>query len=99
MVVASNTGGADYGAIDSTSLTFVPGGMKVLCATFIIVNDTIVEMEESFAVVIESVSPTPGVIIGARNVTDVFIQDNDSKCFANSMSLYLCFSYSCSDRI
>ena len=76
---ASNTGGADYGPIDSRPLTFVPGGTKVMCALFTIVDDKIIEDEESFLVSIESVSPTPGVVIGAQDVTTILIVDNDSK--------------------
>ena len=50
-----------------------------MCALFTIVDDKIIEDEESFPVSIESVSPTPGVVIGAQDVTTVFIVDNDSK--------------------
>ena len=49
-----------------------------MCLPVELGDDEIVEGDENFPLVIESVSPSPGAVIGPRDSTDVVIQDNDS---------------------
>ena len=59
-------------------MTFLPGGSNVLCIPLDLLEDEILEGEESFPLTIDSVSPTPGVVPGPQDSTTVFIRDNDS---------------------
>ena len=79
--IAYNTDVADYVPIVSQLLTFIPGGDRVVCTATNIVDDNIIEGAESFPVTIDSVSPTPGVVIGFLDTTTVYIQDSESKCY------------------
>ena len=64
--------------IDMT-VSFVPGGEKIVCVPLTLLNDTLLEMEEYFRLRIDSVSPAPRVIIGNNGLTTLFITDDDSR--------------------
>ena len=68
--------GEDYTAISSVEVTFQPGD-TMICVELDLPQDEILEDEESFRIVIEAVGPLPGVVIGDRNETTVFIRDDD----------------------
>ena len=56
----------------------VPAGVMMQSFTIDIVNNSIVECDETFTVTISSVT-TCGVTIGRDNSTEVIITDDDSK--------------------
>ena len=68
--------GEDYTAISSVEVTFQPGD-TMMCVELGLPQDEILEGEESFRIAIEAVGPVPGVEIGARDETTVFIRDDD----------------------
>ena len=71
--------GEDYEAVDSVTVSFVPSGEAVVCLPVTLLDDTLLEGEESFPLQIDSVSPTPGVVAGDRDTTTLRIIDDDSK--------------------
>ena len=73
--------------VNSETVIFSPGGAKVVCITLDLFDDDILEEEESFSLTIDSVSPTPGVVIGTLDSTTVFIRDIDSMCIYTANSI------------
>ena len=73
--------GEDYSPVASETVTFSPGGSTTVCLPVELTDDEVLEGEETFPVVIESVSPSPGVVIGSRERADVNIQDNDGTLY------------------
>ena len=69
----------DYMAVTSETVVFVPNGDDVVCLPVTLLDDNLLEGEESFPLQIDSVSPTPGVVTGDRDTTTVRILDNDSR--------------------
>ena len=62
-----------------------------MCLPVELGDDDIVEGDENFPLVIESVSPSPGVVTGPRDSTDVIIQDDDSMFLSTeSENCHLC---------
>ena len=69
--------------MNSVTVNFEPSGPRVVCIPVGLVDDSLLEGEESFPLQINSVSPTPGVVMGDQNTTTVFIRDDDSKFILN----------------
>ena len=61
------------------TVSFIPNGDKVICLPVSLLDDMLLEGEEDFPLVIDSVSPVPGVVPGDRVTTTIRIIDNDSK--------------------
>ena len=84
MVIA----GEDYGLVASETVLFTPGGGRTVCLPVELNDDEILEGSENFPLVIESVSPSPGVVIGPLARTNVIIQDNDSRFLTDLSVMY-----------
>ena len=66
--------------MNSETVAFTPGGVKIQCIPVDLLDDELLEGEEKFPLVIDSVSPTPGVETGTRSRTNLTIVDNDGLC-------------------
>ena len=65
--------------MNSVTVSFIPNGDGVVCLPVSLLDDMLLEGEEDFPLVIDSVSPVPGVVPGNRVTTTLRIIDNDSK--------------------
>ena len=61
------------------TVSFIPNGDGVVCLPVSLLDNMLLEGEEDFPLVIDSVSPVPGVVPGNRVTTTLRIIDNDSK--------------------
>ena len=65
--------------MNSVTVLFIPNGDDVVCLPVSLLDDMLLKGEEDFPLVIDSVSPVPGVVPGDRVTTTLRIIDNDSK--------------------
>ena len=73
------TVGEDYEPESSVTISFVPDGEKTMCLPVELLEDDILEGTESFPLVINSVSPMPGVEIGNIDRANLNILDDDGR--------------------
>ena len=76
----ASTEGEDYFPVRGQLVTFAPNRptLQEVCFPIVIIDDDVAEVEERLSLVIESV--TSGAVIGATNITDITITDNDGGC-------------------
>ena len=82
----SNLGNQDY-KLENSNITFQPNASKVVIVSIYIEDETLVDNDENFSVILSSNSPM--LIVGYPNVTVVTIKNDDGKMFWRYFILFV----------